>query len=127
LNSGSELLARDVLEAEEQIIQRTIVMIFPQRPRNAGPAFINGTPGDGETGEAFARTVRGLFGEVSGDERNARNVIIFHVWFNEGPSRVEGKAASLLNEGGGSLTAAQKMPICMTALVNSEKSTGFTT
>jgi hypothetical protein len=91
-----ELLAGDAFEAEQQIIQRTIVMIFTQRSRKARPAFIKGTPGDGESCEAFARTARGFFGEVSGDHGDARNVIIFHVWFKERPSRPEGEFPAVI-------------------------------
>ena len=69
LNGGFELLAGDTLEAEEQIVQRTIVMIFAQRTRQAGAAFIDGTAGDHESGDAFARAARGLFGQVSGNYR----------------------------------------------------------
>jgi len=62
LHGGFELLAGNALEAEEHIVQRTIVMIFAQRSRQAGAALIDGAAGDGEPGEAFARAVRGLFG-----------------------------------------------------------------
>jgi len=64
LNGGFELFAGDALETEEQVVQRTIVMIFAQRSRQAGAAFVNGTAGDRESGDAFARAVRGLFGQV---------------------------------------------------------------
>jgi hypothetical protein len=43
-------------------------MIFAQRSRQAGAAFVNGATGDRESGDAIARTVRGLFGQVSGDD-----------------------------------------------------------
>lgn len=66
LNGGFELLAIDALETEEQVVQRTIIMIFARRSRQAGAAFVNGTAGNRESGDAFARTVRGLFGQVPG-------------------------------------------------------------
>jgi hypothetical protein len=40
-------------------------MIFAQRSVDAGAAFIGGAVGDGESGDAGARAVRGFFGEVS--------------------------------------------------------------
>lgn len=73
LNSGFELLAGDALEVEEHIVQRTIVMIFAQRPRQAGATFVNGTADDRESGQALARAVRGLFGQVSGDNGGIHN------------------------------------------------------
>ncbi len=80
LNGGFELLAVDALETEEQVVQRTIVMIFAQRSRQAGAAFVNSTAGDRESGDAFARAVRGLFGQVSGDDGGVHNFIVFLVW-----------------------------------------------
>ena len=68
LNGGFELLAGDALETEEQVVQRTIVMIFAGRSRQAGAAFVNGTAGDRKSGDAFARAVRGLFGQVPGND-----------------------------------------------------------
>jgi hypothetical protein len=56
-------------------------MIFAQRSRQAGAAFVNGTAGDRESGDAFARAVRGLFGQVSGDDGGVHNFIVFLVWF----------------------------------------------
>jgi hypothetical protein len=40
-------------------------MIFAEGSGQAGTAFINSTAGDGKSGDAFARAMRGLFGEVS--------------------------------------------------------------
>src|ERR1017187_677507 len=80
LNGGFELLAIDALETEEQVVQGTIVMIFAQRSRQAGAAFVNSTAGDRESGDAFARAVRGLFGQVSGDDGGVHNFTIFLVW-----------------------------------------------
>ena len=76
LNGGLKLLAVDSLETEEHVVQRTIVMIFAQRACQAGAAFVNGTAGDHESGDAFARAVRGLFCQVSGDDRSAHNFIV---------------------------------------------------
>ena len=45
-------------------------MILAERAGQAGAAFINGSSGDGEPGEAFARTTRGLFGKISGEDGN---------------------------------------------------------
>ena len=64
LNGGFELAAVDALETEEHVVQRTIVMIFAERSRDAGAAFVNGAAGDGKSGDAFARAVRSLFGQV---------------------------------------------------------------
>ena len=81
LNGGFELLAGDALETEEPVVQRRIVIIFAERSRQAGAAFVNSPAGDRESGDAFARTVRGFFGQVSGDDGGVHNFIIFLVWF----------------------------------------------
>jgi hypothetical protein len=60
-NDCFELLAIDSLEAEEHVVQRTIVMIFTERPGQAGAAFVNGPTRDGEPADAFTRAVRSLF------------------------------------------------------------------
>jgi len=73
LNGGLELAAVDAFEAKKHIVQRTIVMIFAERPRNAGAAFVNGAAGDGETSGAFARAVRSLFGQVSVNDECIHN------------------------------------------------------
>ena len=59
---GGELVAGDALEAEELLVQRTIVVIFAERARQAGAAFIHRPAGDGKSTDTFARTVRGLLG-----------------------------------------------------------------
>jgi hypothetical protein len=64
LHGGFELAAGDALETEEQVVQRTIIMIFAERSRQAGAAFVNGTDCNRESGDTFARTVRGLFGQI---------------------------------------------------------------
>jgi hypothetical protein len=40
-------------------------MIFAELSGDAGAAFISGAVGDGESGGAFARAMRGLFGQVA--------------------------------------------------------------
>jgi len=59
-NGGFELSAVDALETEEQVVQRTIVMIFAQLSGKAGAAFIGGAVGDGESADAVARGCAGL-------------------------------------------------------------------
>jgi hypothetical protein len=65
LNGGFELLTGDALETEEHVVERAIIMIFAQRSRQAGAAFVNSAAGDGESGDAFARTMRRFLGQVS--------------------------------------------------------------
>jgi hypothetical protein len=48
--------------------------------RQVGAAFFHGTAGDRESGDAFARAVRGLFGQVPGDDGCGHNCIVFLVW-----------------------------------------------
>lgn len=74
LNCRFELVGRDAFEAKEGIVQWAIEMILAQCSREAGATFINGASCDHESGEAFARAVRGLFGKVWGKERNNHNV-----------------------------------------------------
>ena len=71
LNGGFEVIAVDAFETEEHVVQRTIVMIFAQLARDAGAAFIRGALGDGESGDAFARAVRRLFGQIPVNDRCA--------------------------------------------------------
>jgi len=40
-------------------------VIFAERSRQAGAAFVNGPAGNRESGDAIARAVRGFFGQVS--------------------------------------------------------------
>ena len=61
-NSGCELLAGDALKTEELVVQRTIVAIFAERAGQTGAAFVHRPTRDGESADAFARTVRCLFG-----------------------------------------------------------------
>ena len=65
LHGGFELVAGDSLETEELVVQRTIVVVFAGLARQAGAAFVNSTDGDRESGDPFARAVRGLPGQVS--------------------------------------------------------------
>jgi hypothetical protein len=81
LNSDSKLLASDALKVEKHIVQRTIVTVLAHRSRQAGSAFIDGTAGDRESGEAVARAERRLFGQVSGDYRSAHNSVTVLRWF----------------------------------------------
>ena len=62
LDCGCELFAGDALEAEELVIQRAIVVVFARRAGQTGAAFIHRPAGDGESADAFARTVRRLLG-----------------------------------------------------------------
>jgi hypothetical protein len=55
-------------------------MIFAQRTRQAGAAFINGTAGDYKSGDAFARAVRSLFGQVSGDDGSVHISTVLLDW-----------------------------------------------
>ena len=75
LNGGFELLAVDALESEKQVVQRTVIMIFAERSRQAGAAFVNGPAGDRESGDAFTRTVRGLFGQIPGGNGGGHNFL----------------------------------------------------
>lgn len=75
LNGSLELLAGDAFERKEHIIERTIVMIFAEGTRQAGAAFINGTGGNHKSSDAYTRAVRGLFGEVSGNDGGGHNLI----------------------------------------------------
>ena len=59
---GGELVAGDALETEELFVKRTIVVIVAERARQAGAAFVHGPACDGESAEAFTRTVWCLFG-----------------------------------------------------------------
>jgi hypothetical protein len=56
-------------------------MILAQRASQAGAAFISGTAGDHKSGDAFARAVRGLFGQVPGDNGGIHIAAVFLVWF----------------------------------------------
>jgi hypothetical protein len=77
LHGGLELRAIDALEGEELVVERTIEMVFAVRTGDTGAAFVNGALGDGEPGEAFTRAVRGLFGEVAGDNGGVHNFDFF--------------------------------------------------
>ena len=59
---GGELVAGDALEAEELVVQRTVVMIFAERARQAGATFVYGPARDRESADAVAWTVRCLLG-----------------------------------------------------------------
>ena len=48
-------------------------MVFAQGPRHTGAAFVNGPAGDRVSGKAVARAVRGLSGQVSGDNGGVHN------------------------------------------------------
>ena len=74
LDGGLELFGSDALEAEERVVERTIIMILAECSRQAGAAFINGASGDHESGKAFARAVRGLFVKISGKNGNYHKV-----------------------------------------------------
>ena len=75
LNDGFELFAGNAFETEEHIVQRTIVIICAGRSRHAGATFIYSTAGDGESGDAFARTMRGLFGQVAVNDGSSHFLI----------------------------------------------------
>lgn len=62
LYGGCKRIAGDALEAEQLIVQWTIVVVFTERSRQAGAAFVHGPTGDGESADAFARTVWRLLG-----------------------------------------------------------------
>jgi len=64
LDGGFELVAGDALETEEPVVQWTIVVIFAERTRQTGAAFVHGPARDGESADAFPRTVRRLLGQV---------------------------------------------------------------
>jgi hypothetical protein len=64
LNRGFELAAVDALETEKHVVQRAVIMIFAELARQAGAAFVNRAAGDGESGDAFTRAVRSLFGQI---------------------------------------------------------------
>jgi hypothetical protein len=81
LNGGFELAAINALETEEHVVQRTIIMIFAECTCEAGAAFVNSAAGYRESGDTFARAVRGLFGQVVGDNGCVHDFIIFRVWF----------------------------------------------
>jgi len=59
---GGELVTGNALEAEELFVQWTIKVVFAERARQAGAAFIHRPAGDRKSTDAFARTVRGLLG-----------------------------------------------------------------
>jgi hypothetical protein len=77
LNGRFKLAAVDAFETEKHVVQRTIIMILAERPRHARAAFVNGTAGNGKAFDAFARTVRGLFGQVPVNDRCAHNFKFF--------------------------------------------------
>ena len=80
-NGRFELFSIDSLEAEQHVVQRTIVMIFTERSSQAGAAFVHGPARDGESADAFARAVRGLFGQVSVNDGCAHSFVSFLVLF----------------------------------------------
>jgi hypothetical protein len=68
------LPAVNALETEKHIVQRAIVMVFSEFSRQAGAALVSRAAGDGESTNAFARTVWGLFGQVSVNDRRVHNL-----------------------------------------------------
>lgn len=73
LYGGCKLVAGDALETEKLFVQRTVVVVFTERARQAGAAFVNSAAGDDESSEARARTVRGLFGQVTVNDWSIHN------------------------------------------------------
>ncbi len=81
-NRRCELLFGNALEAEEHIVQRTIVMIFPKFSRQIGAAFVNGPSRNDKSVNAFARAVGRLLHQVSGDDGCVHNRKSLVIWFH---------------------------------------------
>lgn len=66
-NFGFEFFGGDPSEIEEEIIERTVEMIFPGTSREDGAAFVEGPGRDNETTEGDPRTSGESRGQVRGE------------------------------------------------------------
>ena len=57
-------------------------MILARRSSQAGAALIDCAAGDHESGDAVARALRRLFGQVPRNDGGIGNVTLFHIWKN---------------------------------------------